>query len=260
MPPLEMMKLVGPTDPKVFDNPTGAPVFGDQIDTALYESVFDFGCGCGRLARQLIQQDPRPESYLGIDLHQGLVNWCERNLTPHAPEFRFEHHAVYNRGFNPDDSLPRFRELPAPDNAFSLCIAWSVFTHTTQEQTEFYLAEVARILRPGGVLNSTWFLFEKRFFPMMQDFQQTLYINDIDPTNATIHDSEWVMRLAREHGLVLVRAIPPVTRGYQWVLQFTPARPGLEGIELPEDVAPLGRNAPPLSPAAAHKIGLDESH
>ena len=55
IPPLEMRALVGQTEPSGFDNPAGAPIF-DFVDPSVFRSVFDFGCGCGRLARQLIQQ------------------------------------------------------------------------------------------------------------------------------------------------------------------------------------------------------------
>ena len=54
-PPIEFRRLVGPTDTKFLDNTSRALVFPDVKPDA-YASVFDFGCGCGRLARQLIQQ------------------------------------------------------------------------------------------------------------------------------------------------------------------------------------------------------------
>ena len=72
MPPLEMRVLVGPTDPGLFDNPDGKLVF-EGLDPEQYRSVLDFGCGCGRVARQLIQQRPRPRRYVGLDLHSGMV-------------------------------------------------------------------------------------------------------------------------------------------------------------------------------------------
>jgi len=99
-PPEEMRRLVGPTDPALFDNPGGGPVF-PSIPAEAYDSVLDFGCGCGRLARQFIQQMPRPRAYLGIDAHRGMIQWCERNLAPHAAGFRFGHHGVWNQAFNP---------------------------------------------------------------------------------------------------------------------------------------------------------------
>ena len=57
MPPREMRVLVGPQDEQDFDNPTGRPVY-PGLPPEAYRSVLDFGCGCGRVARQLIQQAP----------------------------------------------------------------------------------------------------------------------------------------------------------------------------------------------------------
>jgi SAM-dependent methyltransferase len=178
-PPEEMRRLVGPVDTVFFDNPSGAPVF-PRLPPEVYESVLDFGCGCGRVARQLIQQRPRPARYLGIDIHEGMIQWCQKNLAPRAPGFRFEHHNVYNRGLNPSgahENLP----FPAPDRSVSLVNAWSVFTHVLEEQASHYLAECARVLRPDGFVHATWFLFDKTGFPMMQDFQNALFINHHDP-------------------------------------------------------------------------------
>jgi SAM-dependent methyltransferase len=96
IPPPEMRALVGPTDPAAFDNPSHGLVY-PYLGADRYRRVFDFGCGCGRVARQLIQQRPRPERYLGIDLHRGMVEWARTNLAPAAPGFEFKHHRVYTR-------------------------------------------------------------------------------------------------------------------------------------------------------------------
>ena len=45
---------------------------------------------------------------------------------------------------------------------------------------------------PDGVAVTTWFLFDKANFPMMQEFQNALYISDFDPTNAVIFDRTWL--------------------------------------------------------------------
>jgi ubiquinone/menaquinone biosynthesis C-methylase UbiE len=42
--------------------------------------------------------------------------------------------------------------MPAEDGAFSLVIALSVFTHTTQAHAEYYLREITRVMRPEGTL------------------------------------------------------------------------------------------------------------
>lgn len=253
LPPVALRELVGPTEERFFDNAEGGLVFPD-LPAEAYDSVFDFGCGCGRLARQLIQQRPRPRRYVGIDLHAGMVAWCQRNLAPHAPGFEFHHHDVLNLGLNPAGRAAQL-PFPAPDRSASLVLAWSVFTHVNQAQAEFYLAEVARVLRPGGLLLATFFLFDKTEFPMMQVFQNALFINDVDPTNAVIFDRAWLLQASADAGLTLTQAVAPTLRGYQWKLYFSPAQPGLRGVELPPDEAPRGSKPPPLMPKDADKLG-----
>jgi SAM-dependent methyltransferase len=160
----------------------------------------------------LIQQRPAPRRYVGVDLQRDAIKWCRDNLTPHAPQFRFHHQNVYNLGFNPKASAARL-PFPVEDDFATLVLAWSVFTHTLEENVPFYLGEVARILRPEGVALTTWMLFDKSDFPMMQDFQNALYINLVDPTNATIFDKRWLRETARRAGLVLTRIDPPGIRG-----------------------------------------------
>jgi SAM-dependent methyltransferase len=252
VPPPEMRDLIGGSGPERFDNPTGEPVY-DCLPPDAYEAVFDFGCGCGRVARQLIQQQPRPQRYLGMDLHAGMVEWCRRELAPHAPGFEFEHHDIYNAGLNPQGEH-RTLPLPAGDGEFTLFNAISVFTHSTQDQTEHYLREAARVLRPDGWLNATWFLFDKALFPMMQPFQNALFINETDPSNAVIFDRAWVRETARGLGLVITQALPPPVRGFHWQLVMRPDGIATE-VDLPEDTAPVGQRPPPLTPADAERIG-----
>jgi len=64
IPPFEMRELVGPTDEALFDNPNGDLHFPDLSPEA-YESVVDFGCGCGRVARRLMLQKPAPKRTSG---------------------------------------------------------------------------------------------------------------------------------------------------------------------------------------------------
>jgi SAM-dependent methyltransferase len=254
LPPEEMRRLVGPTDVAKFDNPSGNVVF-PMVPTEAYDSVLDFGCGCGRVARQLIQQRARPRAYLGIDVHRGMVQWCQRHLAPHAPGFRFEHHDVWNLAFNPAGPRP-VGELPGPPRSFSLVHAWSVFTHLVEPHAVHYLEEVERVLREDGYFHSTWFLFDKAGFPMMQEFQNALYINPADPTNAVIFDREWLLATVGRLGLKLVAAIPPNRRGYQWVLLMARRANPRPAIALPADDAAPGLGRPPLLPPDADKIGL----
>jgi len=249
LPPLRYRTLVGPTEDSFFDNPSGSLVFPD-LPAEAYDSVFDWGSGCGRLARQLIQQNPRPRRYTGVDLHRGMVDWCRKNLAPHAPGFTFAHDDVFSLSFNPGGSRTP-HAFPAADGSVTLFIAWSVFTHVNEEQTRFYLRELARVLAPRGIAVTTWFLFDKGDFPMMQEFQNALFINDVDPTNAVIFDRSWLRNTLREVGLVSWHIDAPMVRGFQWRILLSPAASGAAEVEYPEDAAPRGIMRPPLMPAGA---------
>jgi SAM-dependent methyltransferase len=256
IPPPEMRELVGPTEPEAFDNPSHGLVF-PYLGPEVYTSVFDFGCGCGRVARQLILQDPQPDRYLGIDLHRGMIEWCKRNLAPFAPQFEFVHHDVRNLSFNPGDEKPELLPFPSETESATFVNATSVFTHLTQAQAEFYLHEVARILEPDGVFQATWFLFDKLEFPMLQEDMNALYIAYQDPSAAVIFAREWVRETARAAGLVMFEAMPPAIRGFQWTMLFAPAAAGRQEVELPPDDGPIGLARPPRGPAEPSRIGLE---
>lgn len=245
IPPIEFRRIVGPTDPQLFDNPARTPIFPGE-PASIYRSVLDFGCGCGRVARQLIQQEPRPTRYLGLDRHRGMIDWCREHLSPHAPGFNFLHHHVDHPTLNPGGT-PGHLPFPAPDGGVTLCIAWSVFTHLLEADAKFYLREVSRVLTPDGVAATTWFLFDKRAFPMMQEFQNALFINPIDPTNATIFDRTWLLAEIDRCGLVVSRATPPAIRGFQWMLFLQKKTEGRTSVELPEDGAPVGLARAPIA-------------
>jgi SAM-dependent methyltransferase len=226
---------------------SGDPVFR-ELDPDSYRFVVDFGCGCGRITRQLAQQSERPERYLGVDLHRGMIRWCNENLAPRVAGFEFRHHDVYNPTFNSDPTLPRVAPIPVESGEATLVVAWSVFTHLVQSQVEWYLKEVRRILSEDGVAVTTWFLFDKASFPMMQDFQNALYITEDDLTNAVIFDKNWLLNVIHKQGLVVRSATPPEIRGFQWVLRLAPAQVGDESVTLPTDDAPVGRMPAPIGP------------
>jgi SAM-dependent methyltransferase len=244
-PPIEFMRIVGPTDPSLFDNASRAPIFGN-LDEQAYSSVFDFGCGCGRIARQLIQQRPRPRRYVGIDRHREMVGWCQNNLAPHAPGFRFVHHDVLHEIWNPGGT-PGHLPLPLRNEEVTLFIAWSVFTHLLEPDAEFYLQELGRALSPGGKAVTTWFFFDKGDFPMMQEFQNALYINPTDPTNAVIFDRAWFLTQVNRAGLVPTSITPPDLKGFQWTVELERQAEGKVAQEFPEDLAPRGLARPPIS-------------
>ncbi len=120
--------------------------------------ILDIGCGPGRLAAALTARLDGG-SYEGFDVDRPSIGWCQQAITPGYPNFRFQIADIYNASYNPEGSQdPANYRFPFPDSDFDLALAMSVFTHLTPTDTEQYLREAARVLRPGGRLVATFFL------------------------------------------------------------------------------------------------------
>lgn len=262
LPPLELRTWVGPTDPADYENPSGTPIYaGFDIPLETYETVFDFGCGCGRVARQLLQQDPKPRRYVGIDVNKGLVEWCQENLSLVDPNFRFFHHDVYSPNYAPGNRLQLALPLPANDGEFTLVIAHSVFTHLTRAQAEYYLSEIRRVLAPRGMVFTSWFFFDRASFPFLPEVY-CLYTSESDFSQAVLFDREWFIATIRNLGLGVRTTRFPWIPGHQWTVSLVKRTPGMEDhFPLGEDGAEwvCGASAkrmaePALPPEIAAKI------
>src|SRR5262245_37105777 len=265
LPPLEFRYLIGPSRIEAFDNPGGDLVI-PQIPVTAYEAVFEFGCGCGRFARQLLQQIPRPKRYVGIDVHRGMIEWCRTKLTPVDSNFRFEHHDVFSAVYGPDNSRRLAEPFPVGDVEFSLVLAHSVFTHIYKHQTEYYLFEIARILRADGLAYTTWLLFDRAAFPFMAPDKVCLYVDELDPTAAVIYDRAWLLDTVRRMGLAVRLTVPPEVPGHQWLVLLEKRRAdsvdrfpvGTEGAEWL-----CGATAKPIAQVqleAAHREAVLTAH
>jgi len=91
-------------------------------------AILDFGCGCGRTSRHW----QRPVH--GTDIRLELVAWCQEHLPGSYTVNEPEPPTLY------------------ADTSFDVVYAVSVFTHLTVDRQRQWLAEFARIIRPGGLL------------------------------------------------------------------------------------------------------------
>lgn len=191
------------------------PLFGshDRL-LAAQESVLDFGCGCGRLAIQMLMQHDRPRNYLGVDVSRKMIEWCQENLTPYDGHFRFQHHDVFSPVYAPDNSRNATAPIPAADGSVSLSIAHSVFTHLFQHQAEHYLTELSRVAAPGGLLYSTWFFCNREAFYVLAPHQNCLFVNEHDASQAVYYDWNFFKRLVRERGLKIAWVDWTVASGF----------------------------------------------
>lgn len=121
----------------------GAAAFYRILDDALSSHpdaagpILDFGAGWGRITRLLVRSLP-PEAITAVDVDARLVD-AGQTLLP-GIDFR---------------RVESGEPLPFPDGHFATVIANSVFSHFSESAHRFYLAEMARILKPGGLFVGT---------------------------------------------------------------------------------------------------------
>jgi SAM-dependent methyltransferase len=101
-----------------------------------FDSVLDWGCGCGRMTRYFRGMQ-RP-AITGVDVVGDSVEWCRRNLP-----------------FGSFETIPLSPPTPLPPSSFDLLIGISVFTHLRQANQLEWLAELHRLARPGAILLMT---------------------------------------------------------------------------------------------------------
>lgn len=94
--------------------------------------VVDVGCGCGRLACQLVPQNDL--RYLGTDVVQELLDCAQRLAQRQDWAFR----------------LIDGTKIPCPDEQADFVCFFSVLTHLLYEDSYQYLSEAKRVLKPGG--------------------------------------------------------------------------------------------------------------
>jgi SAM-dependent methyltransferase len=99
--------------------------------------VLDFGCGWGRVQR-VFWHEVDAQNLHGVDVDFSAVAVC-RSLGVPGSFAKIE----------PEGTLP------FADHTFDLIYAVSVFTHLSLKSADHWMAELHRVLRPGGVLSIT---------------------------------------------------------------------------------------------------------
>lgn len=99
-----------------------------------FNSLLEFGCGCGRVLRHIRKLSANAEIF-GTDIDPEGIAWCQDNIKP----------ATFTvNPFTPPSAFS--------DGQFDFVFAISVFTHLDEELQNVWLAELKRIVRPGGIL------------------------------------------------------------------------------------------------------------
>ena len=204
MPPSRLIRLVSGADDVAWFLGSGVAAARGirealaRHGTALEDlgSILDFGCGVGRVLRHW--HDLKGPAIHGSDCNPELANWCRRNL-PFA-----------RVGVNDLD-----RPLAHGDGSFDLAYALSVFTHLSAPLQAFWMAELTRVLRPGGLLYLT--LHGPSYLPTLTPDERARFASgeaivrtpDRDGSNycAVFHPEPYV-RSTLAAGLAVVDVLP----------------------------------------------------
>lgn len=132
--------------------------------------LLDFGAGWGRITR-LFLRSIAPEKLFGIDVDERLVA-AGREL---LPGLNFEQLASGGR-------------LPYDDGQFDVVVANSVFSHLSLDFHLLYIKEIARVMRPGGLLLATT-LSQRHFEVAMASETTQAWLSRIFPDVESVRKS-----------------------------------------------------------------------
>lgn len=137
------------------------------------DRVLDIGSGIGRTAIALTGYLDQNGSYEGFDVVERGVQWCNSGIHKENTNFNFKYVPLFNDLYNTATLKATEFIFPYADNSIDVAFSFSVFTHMQIEEIQHYFNQVYRVLKPGGVCFSTFFLYDEAseaFISTKKDF------------------------------------------------------------------------------------------
>lgn len=169
-----------------------------QLGLEPQHRLLDVGCGPMRLGQRAIPY-LQPGHYYGVDAYEPYLRLGRKVLAAAGVERPFT--LLHSETFE-------FSTLGA---TFDFAMAQSVFTHLTESRIDLCMAELERVMRPGGRLVFTYILGEP-----LQGF---LYYGTQPMISGRLSGHSVFQRLGEKHGATFARL--EVAHPTQFVGQFT---------------------------------------
>ena len=185
--------------------------------------LLDVGCDFGRLAIALGDYLDNGGEYEGFDPQREHVLWAKQSWMPNHRSSAFHIANIRNRIYNPGGALsPTEFVFPYQDARFDVVVAHSLFSYLLAEEFAHYAAEIARVLKPGGRLLATFFLFDEEAGQATHSLgdpycfrYRTGPITFMGPNRGGLgaYDEKYVRQVLRENGMEVGPAIFGSWRG-----------------------------------------------
>ena len=144
--------------------------FVDVCDLRPDETILDIGCGTGRMAIPLLEYIKGAGAYLGFDISEKAIRWCQDHITSLNPCFTFVFADIWNKEYNPRGKIAaRDYSFPCKTASIDFAFATSVFTHMRLPDVQHYLVELHRSLKPSGRAMLTFFIMDETNQRLVQD-------------------------------------------------------------------------------------------
>jgi SAM-dependent methyltransferase len=184
-------------------------------------AVLDVGSGPGRLTWEFVTYLSPAGSYHGLEVQRDLFEDLQRRFG-RLPNFRFHHADLANSTYNAAGAAnaENYR-FPLEDASIDRVILRSIVTHLLPDEVDNYLAEITRVLRPGGRSYITWFLLDDESRPALRgeqphplfqvDHGDYWVRSDENPAAAVAFEEAWVRQAYEKAGM---RILEPIYYGH----------------------------------------------
>ena len=163
------------------------------------DNVLDIGCGCGLMCLPVTENPTLPQfispgHYVGLDINEALIDWCQRHLSNENTDFFW---LGGSQNF----------KMKASHGSFDVILAKSLFTHLLPSEVSEYLVEIKSLLNPlGGRGLLTFFLLnegkrEGRYkFERWDGFDHFSVERPTRARSAIAYKEEWILGHLEEVG------------------------------------------------------------